>query len=110
GLGDLEVAPRGPVHRDELALALDAQARHVRERRLLRLAAVREERARGADRRVHALAAVAREVRGPELAREVAARGGRIELPRIEALDRRAGARRRFAIARDEELRGLQPL
>ena len=79
GLGDLEVAPRGGVHDDVLALALDAQSRHVGQGRLLRVAAIVEQGAGGGDRAVEAFATVAGEIGGAELARQRARRGGRIE-------------------------------
>jgi hypothetical protein len=110
GLRDLEVAARRRVHQHELAFALHAQPGHVRQRRLLRVAAVAEERAGGAERRVHALAAVAREVGRAELAREVAfaPRSRRTATARGAWRPRRPG--RDLDVARLQQLRGLQAL
>ena len=74
------------------------------------MAAIAEQRARGADGRVHRLAAVAREVFGAELPGQVAGRGDRVELPGIEALHRDRAARRKIHVMGGEHLRGLQPV
>jgi hypothetical protein len=108
-LGDLQVAARGRVHEHELALALDVQAGNVRQRGLLGVAAIREERARRRDGGVHAFAAIARKVVGAELLREVAACAIRVELPGLQALHRHAATQHHFNALGEQDFRRRKP-
>ena len=97
--GDLEVAARRGIEREEFARGLDGERAHVRERRLAACAGVAEQRAGGADRQRRVVDAERREVVRAELLRQRARRGRGVELPRRQACA--PAACRRAARARD---------
>ena len=110
-LGDLEIAPRRVVEREEFAGRLDGQRAHVRERGLLRGGRVAEERAGGAEREVPLVDAERREVLRAEVLRQRPRGRARIELPGRELAHRHAGwyCGHRGAV-RDQHLGHVEPL